>query len=96
MHDCNVLLWLYLDHEAAAVLHVLSIFVERGEEPSNVLDLEQIQSLAKQWTRRSDGQAEQIYEAQKENAREVLDLQMPLSPRSAATDLVKSISSKVG
>jgi hypothetical protein len=83
-----------LDHAVAAVLHILSIFVGRGQEPSSVLDLEQVQSLAEQWAGVSGGQDEQIYEAQKEDNHEVIDLRMPLSPRSAATNLIESISSR--
>lgn len=79
-----------LDHEVAAVLYVLSIFVEYCQNPGKVLGPHEIQAFAEQWQKIDSGPADEIYSAQEENARDVLGLQMPLSPRVAALILRKA------
>ena len=83
-----------LDHEVAAVLYVILIFVEHSENPSKVLDLHEIQSFAEQWKKIDGGRAEEIYSSQEQNSRDVLGLQMPLSPRAAASKLMEAIASR--
>jgi hypothetical protein len=83
-----------LDHEVAAVLYVILIFVEHSENPSKVLDLHEIQLFAEQWEKMDGGRAEEIYSSQEESSRDVLGLQMPLSPRAAASKLMEAIASR--
>lgn len=83
-----------LDHEVAAVLCVISIFVEQSEEPDEVLDLDKTRLLAERWEEADGGRAEEIYSSQEENSLDVLGLQMPLSPRVAASKLIDAIASR--
>jgi hypothetical protein len=77
------------------VLYVILIFVEHSENPSKVLDLHEIQSFAEQWEKMDGGGAEEIYSSQEQNSRDVLGLQMPLSPRAAASKLMEAIASRI-
>jgi hypothetical protein len=44
-----------LDHEVAAMLYVLSIYVEHSEDPGSVLDLEMIREQAENWASHDAG-----------------------------------------
>jgi hypothetical protein len=80
-----------LDHEVAAVFHVLAAFIEMSEDPSEVFDLGEIARLAERCKDSTEVQSEQVYDSQVQEAFDVMDLQLPLSPHLAAADLIEAI-----
>lgn len=85
-----------LDHEVAAVFHVIATFIEMSEDSSEVLDPEEITKLAEKWKDGTEPESEQIYNSQVQEAFDVMDLQLPLSPHRAAEDLIESVQISTG
>jgi hypothetical protein len=83
-----------LDHEVAAVLYVVGIFARHDDAPAEVLDFEKVRSVAGGWEQKEAGKAQQVYDSQKEEASDVIDLKMPLSPHDAAISLIQAIDER--
>jgi hypothetical protein len=83
-----------LDHEVAAVLYVVGIFARHDDAPAEVLDFEKVSSMAKGWKQKEAGKAQQVYDSQKEEASDVIDLKMTLSPHDAAISLIQAIDER--
>ena len=78
----------FFDHEVAAVLHILTVFVQYNPQSDLALELEVLRALVEPWTNDIHSEAEVIYVQQQEHAMDTLGLQMPLSPRAAALSLL--------
>ena len=50
--------------------------------------------MAGGWEQKEAGKAQQVYDSQKEEASDVIDLKMPLSPHDAAISLVQAIDER--
>src|SRR5690606_21117256 len=65
-----------LDHEVAAVLHVLTVFVQHSLQPEKVFDLNVLKALIEPWANSEHPAAEQIYFHQQEHALNTLGVEM--------------------
>lgn len=82
-----------LDHEVAAVLHILAVFIQHSPHPEEVLDLQALREMAEQWVHAEPSKAREMHEHQREHAMNTLKCKMPLSPADAARALLDLLPS---
>ncbi|GAB5520378.1 MAG: hypothetical protein RhofKO_26290 [Rhodothermales bacterium] len=83
-----------LDHEVAAVLHVLKVFLQHGANPESVVDYKALLPIIQQWKKPINDEVEKLHHQQKSEFRNSLHIKIPFSPVEASHELIEQLEGR--